>query len=92
MDQLPRLGKRKLICLLSFTCNMWFLFGGVFSALFYCCTPWAFHIIIFIRKSQFHQNLLEKEKLWVFKCLQMDYNGSGNIVGLVTSHSLIEYA
>ena len=21
MDQLPRLGKRKLICLLSFTCN-----------------------------------------------------------------------
>ena len=44
-DQLPRLEKRELICLL--TCFMWFLFGEVSSssgclgcaALFYCDTP-----------------------------------------------------
>ena len=29
MDQLPRLGNRELICLLLFTCNVWFLFGEV---------------------------------------------------------------
>ena len=42
---ITRLGKRELICLLSFTCN--YLFGEVFSsseclgwaALFYCGTP-----------------------------------------------------
>ena len=53
-DQLPRLGKRELICLLSFTCNMWFLFGEVSSsswclgwaALFYCGIPWIWDIII----------------------------------------------
>ena len=28
MDQLPRLGKRELICLLLLTVIMWFLFGG----------------------------------------------------------------
>ena len=49
MDQLPRLGKRELICLLLFTCNsviMWFLLGEVSSSsgclgwatLFYCGT------------------------------------------------------
>ena len=27
-----------------------------------------------------------------FECLQMDCNGSGHIVDLVTSHSLIKYA
>ena len=27
-----------------------------------------------------------------YDCLQMDCNGSGHIVGFVTSHSLIEYA
>ena len=29
MDQLPRLGKRELICLLLFTCNYVFSVGGV---------------------------------------------------------------
>ena len=28
-NQLPRFGKRELICQLSFTCNMWFLMGEV---------------------------------------------------------------
>ena len=31
-------------------------------------------------------------KLLAFECLQMDCNVSSHIVGLVTSHSLIEYA
>ena len=31
-------------------------------------------------------------KLWAFEYLQMDSNGSGHFVGLVTSHSLIKYA
>ena len=31
-------------------------------------------------------------KLWAFEYLQMDYNGSGHIVGLVTSLRLIKYA
>ena len=43
----PRLGKRELICLLSFTCNYVVLFGEVSSSsgclgwatLFYCGTP-----------------------------------------------------
>ena len=47
-DQLPRLGKRELVCLLSFTCGyVVSLFGEVSSssgclglaALFYCGTP-----------------------------------------------------
>ena len=54
MDQLPRLGKRELICLLLFTCNyvvsVWrgFLFLWVLgmATLFYCGTPLAFHLII----------------------------------------------
>ena len=54
MDQLPRLGKRELICLLLVTCNYVVSVGEVSSssgclgwaALFYCGTPRAFHIII----------------------------------------------
>ena len=54
MDQLPRLGKRELICLLCLPVIMWFLFGEVSSSsgcmgwatLLYCGTPWAFNIII----------------------------------------------
>ena len=56
VDQLPRLGKRMLICLLSFTCNYVYsvLFGLVSSsswylrwaALFYCGNHWTFHINI----------------------------------------------
>ena len=54
MDQLPRLGKRELICLLLFTCNYVVSVGEVSSSsgclgwttLFYCGTPWDFHIII----------------------------------------------
>ena len=46
-EQLPRLGKRELICLLSFTFNYVFLLGEVSSssgclgwaALFYCGPP-----------------------------------------------------
>ena len=32
------------------------------------------------------------KKLWDFEYLQMDCNGSGHSVGLVTSRSLIKYA
>ena len=47
VDQLPRLGKREIICLLLFTCNKPSLFGEVSSSsgclgwatLFYCGTP-----------------------------------------------------
>ena len=42
VDQLLRLGKRELICLLSFTCTcviMWFLFGKVSSSS--GCLGWA---------------------------------------------------
>ena len=54
MDQLPRLGKRELICLLLFTCNYLVSVGEVSSSsgclgwatLFYCGTPSAFLIII----------------------------------------------
>ena len=54
MDQLPRLGKRELICLLLFTCNYVISvgedssFSGCFgwATFFYCGTPLAFHIII----------------------------------------------
>ena len=56
-DQLPRSGKRELICLLSFTCNYvvsvrsGFLFlssSGClgWAVLFNCDTPWTFHINI----------------------------------------------
>ena len=31
-------------------------------------------------------------KLWAFEYLQMDCYGSGHIVDVVTSHSLIKYA
>ena len=31
-------------------------------------------------------------KLWAFEYLQKDWNGSGHIIGLVTSLSLIKYA
>ena len=60
-DQLPRLGKRELICLLSFTCNyvvsvrrgsLFLLVLGF--ALFYCGTPWAFNINI----SRLHHTIL----------------------------------
>ena len=54
LDQVPRLGKKELICLLSFTCNYvvsvrrGFLFLLVLGkgCVFYCGTPWAFHILI----------------------------------------------
>ena len=54
VDQLPRLGKRELICLLLFTCYYLVSVGEVSSSygslgwatLFYCGTPSAFHIII----------------------------------------------
>ena len=54
MDQLPRLGKRELICLLLFTCNyVVFVRGGSLflwvlgmGYVIFCGTPWAFHIII----------------------------------------------
>ena len=47
VDQLPRLGKRDLICLLFLLVIMWFLFGEVSSSsgclgwavLLYCGTP-----------------------------------------------------
>ena len=41
---------------------------------------------------QFHLNRFKMCKLWAFEYLQMDCNGSGQFVGLVTSHSLIKYA
>ena len=54
MDQLPRLGKRELSCLLLFTCDYLVSVGEVSSSsgclgwatLFYCGTPSAFLIII----------------------------------------------
>ena len=54
VDQLPRLGKRELICLLLFACNYVVSVGEVSSSsgclrwatLFDCGTPLAFHIII----------------------------------------------
>ena len=47
VDQLPRLGKRELICLLLFTCTYVVSVGEVFSSsgclgwatFFYCGTP-----------------------------------------------------
>ena len=59
MDQLPRLGKRKLIYLLLCTCKYVVSVGEVSSSsghlgwatLFYCGTPWAFHIIILLLLS-----------------------------------------
>ena len=59
LDQLPRLGKRELICLLFFACNyvvsVWrgFLFLWVlgWATLFYCGTPCAFHIIVLQSKQ-----------------------------------------
>ena len=47
VDQLPRLGKRELICLILFTCNYVVSVGDVSSSsgclgcatLFYCGTP-----------------------------------------------------
>ena len=56
MDQLPRLGKGELICLLLFTCNyvvsVWrgFIFLWVLGMgyVIFCGTPWAFHIIILV--------------------------------------------
>ena len=54
MDQLPRLGKRELNCLLLFTCNYVVSVGEVSSSSvclgwatsFYCGSPWTFHITI----------------------------------------------
>ena len=43
--------------------------------------------------GEFHLNRLKNmEVQWAFEYLQMDCNGSGHIVGLVMSHSLIKYA
>ena len=61
MDQLPRLGKRGLICLLLFTCNYVVSVGEVSSSfgsmgwatLFYCGTPLAFYIILYININIF---------------------------------------
>ena len=54
MDQLPRLGKRELICLLVFACDYVVSVGEVSSSsgclrwavVFYCGTPCGFHISI----------------------------------------------
>ena len=56
MDQLPRLGKRELVCLLLFTCNYVDSVGEISSSsgclvwatLFYCGIPWAFYIIMLL--------------------------------------------
>ena len=79
-DQLPWLGKRQLICLLSFTCNYvvsvrrGFLFLLVFgwAALSHYDTLWAFHMTIlnFIALSPFVRSwlfnvLLERFVLWL---------------------------
>ena len=67
-DQLPRLGKRKLV----FFCYclhviLWCLFGGGFSsswylgwaALFYCGTPWTFHLSFWFVHVNFHTRVFE---------------------------------
>ena len=41
---------------------------------------------------QFRRNRLKNVEVMAFEYLQMDSNGSGHIVGLVTSLSLIKYA
>ena len=49
MDQVPRLGKRELVCPLLFTCNYVVSVGEVstssgcfgWATLFYCGTPWG---------------------------------------------------
>ena len=72
MDQLPRLGKRELICLLLFTCNYVVSVGEVSSSsgclgwatLFYCGTPCAFHIIMIVQLggSNLYPHILSKNK------------------------------
>ena len=62
MDQLPRLGKRELICLLSFTCNyvvsVWkgFLFLWVLGMGYVILL--SFHIIILVNFSARFKNLV----------------------------------
>ena len=70
MDQLPRLGKRELICLLSFTCNyvvsvlrrgflsLWMLWIGCVILLWHSV---SLPLIIFIIKitTQFEDYLIE---------------------------------
>ena len=59
MDKLLRMGRRKLIYLLLFTCKYVVSVGEVSSSsgrlewatLFYCGTPWAFHIFILVLLS-----------------------------------------
>ena len=63
MDQLPRLGKRELICLLLFTCNYVVSVGEVspssgclgLAMCFYCGTPWAF-VMVILHIKEYSQN------------------------------------
>ena len=60
MDQLPLLGKRKLVFLLLFTHNLWFLLGRGFSSswyvewamLFNCGIPWTFHLLFYMHRRR----------------------------------------
>ena len=70
-DQLPWLGKRELICLLSFTCNyvvsiqrgFLFLLAIGMGCVIFCGTPWAFHIVImdncYWQNHQHYEEILE---------------------------------
>ena len=52
-ESITSVGEERANFLLLFTCIMWFMFGEVSSSsgclgwatLFYCGTPWAFHIL-----------------------------------------------
>ena len=72
-DQLPRVGKRELICLLSFTCNyvasvrrgcLFFLVLWM-DCVIYCGTLWAFHVI-FVGNKDMHNIMDEFELKCVF--------------------------
>ena len=62
--KLPRLGKRELIFLLYITRNyvvsvrsgVLFLLGLGYAVLFYCGTPWAFHIIIMLSLKKIRES------------------------------------
>ena len=55
VDQLPRLVKRELICLLWFTCNNVVSGSLGWATLFYCGTPLAVHIIILSIDRKHHK-------------------------------------
>ena len=64
MDQLPRLGKRELICLLLFTCNYMYMVSVRVDFLFLCVLEMGYLVLLWHSLS-FPYNYFEIDNVGV---------------------------